>query len=315
MRRICVAAFAALLSLPPAPGDAQQGAGTAGGAVLQLAPGGRAAAFSGAYAAQTGDADVLFYNPAGIAALDRSAAFSYLRYAQDIAFGSAAATFRVGGLSVGASAAFLDAGTVVEIVPDPDYGGERGKETGRTVSAGETSLRLGAGLPVGDRFRIGAAFGLVSSDLAGASRSAPAADVGAQLSLSRGVVAVSVRNLGGALSGQQIADARLPTEVRLGTAFGIDLTGALGLRTSADLVHSLREGGTQLLIGAEGGLLSGTGLGAVGRLGYAAGEAGLGALRLGAGVTIAGIAADYTFQHLEYLGPVHRLGVRWTGSD
>ena len=84
---------------------AQDGPGTTGAVVLQLLAGSRAAALSGAYVAATGDADVLFYNPAGIGSLSAGASLSYQRHVEDMAkngftlsaMGRSSARFTVAG--------------------------------------------------------------------------------------------------------------------------------------------------------------------------------------------------------------------------
>ena len=45
-----------------------------------------------------------------------------------------------------------------------------------------------------------------------------------------------------------------------------------------------------------------------------AGDTGLGALRLGAGFSIAHIAVDYTYQNLDFFGATQRVGVRFATS-
>jgi hypothetical protein len=62
--RRCPLAASLLAAFAAAP-LAAQGVGTTGAQVMQLPAGARAAALSGAYTAASGDADVLFYNPAG----------------------------------------------------------------------------------------------------------------------------------------------------------------------------------------------------------------------------------------------------------
>ena len=163
--RILAASGAAALALlaGPAVGRAQEGAGTTGAQVLQFALGGRAGALSGAYTAATGDADVLFYNPAGVADLRAAAALSYQRHVEDITLGTAAGALRTGPVVLGLAAAFLDAGVMQVQEPDPEYGGQRGRQTGATVGASETALRLAAGLPLlSGRLRVGAAAGIVA---------------------------------------------------------------------------------------------------------------------------------------------------------
>ncbi len=315
--RPTIAAAAILPLLAAAPVAAQKGAGSAGASVLQLIPGSRAAGFSGGYSAMTGDADVLFYNPAGISSLQAGAGLSYQPLVEGMAFGSASATFRLGSLALGAGVAYLNGGSVPEITPDPLFGGQRGTATGQSASASESAARLAASLPLANgRFRVGAAAGFVSSDIAGSSAGAPLFDVGVQAGLipSRSAGA-SLRNLGGSL-GKDTTSAPLPSEARVGLSYARRSGTGLGLAVSADLVAGLQDHTTGVAGGIEAGLLrSGSrGFGAVARVGYdqAQGSAGLGPLQLGGGLSVGSLSLDYTFQDMNYFGAVHRFGVRWT---
>jgi hypothetical protein len=314
MKRL--AGLTAVLVAATSPLAAQDGAGTAGATILQLPAGSRAPALSGAYAAMSGDADALFYNPAGVANVAGAASLAYQRHVEDIGLISAAGAFRTGRLVFGASLLVLDFGDIAEIVPDDDFGGQTGRPTGNTVGASELAARASVALPlVEDRLHVGLTTGLVSTDLAGARRSAPFLDAGVQYLLPRVTVGASLRNLGGSMSGSGLADAPLPTELRAGAV--VDVSGAQGLGAlfAVDLVTSLEEGTTGVVGGVEAGLMPrGAGLlGAVGRIGYdtGPGEDGLGALRLGGGISLAGIAFDYTYQRYDFFGTIHRFGVRW----
>jgi hypothetical protein len=59
--------------------------------------------------------------------------------------------------------------------------------------------------------------------------------------------------------------------------------------------------------------LAAHGIGAVARIGYngVEGDGALGALQLGAGLTLSDFAIDYAFQNYEFFGALHRFGVRW----
>lgn len=295
---------------------AGQGAGSTGATVLQVLAGSRAAALSGAYAGARGDADVLFYNPAGIAGLDAAASVSYQRYVQDIGVASGAGVFRLGRVALGASVTFLDYGDIDELVPDPDFGNQTGKPTGRTVSASEAAARFSGALELSEgRFSVGAGLGFVSTDLAGASRSAPFLDAGAQYRLETVTIGASIRNLGGSLSGSGLASADLPAEARLGAMARLARPDGLGAVLSADLVAELNASTTGLVFGLEAGLFPGTptGVGAVGRIGYDAGTGaeGQGALRFGGGLSLGNLAVDYAWQDYELFGSLHRFGIRW----
>jgi len=316
--RFAALAAAALVALAAAaPAHAQQGVGVAGGTVLQLPAGSRAPSFSGAYSAVTGDADVLFYNPAGLSSFNAGAAVAFEPLVEGISFGSAAGSFRVGRLALGAGISYLNGGTLPEETPDPLYGGQRGISTGQTVSASESAVRLAAALPLlNGRVRVGAAGGFVSTAMAGTSSGAPLFDVGAQAAVLPALtVGASLRNLGGSLGGDS-ASYPLPAEARLGAAYVVaqSRTG-LGLTVSADFVSQLKEHTSGLVGGLEAGLVPGAGrrYGAVARIGYsgAQGSDGLAPLQVGGGLTLGAFALDYTFQDLKYFGAVHRLGLRW----
>lgn len=311
---VALLATAGLILARPATG--QDGAGTTGAAVLQIPAGSRAAALSGAYTAATGDADVVFYNPAGIAGLSAAAALSYQRHVEDIGVGTAAVAYRLGRIVVGLGFAFVDVGDVPECVPDPAFGGQTCQLTGNSVSASETTGRVAAALSLmQDRLQLGAGVGLISVDLVDVTRRTALFDVGAQYALRAVTIGASLRNAGGALRGNDLADAPLPTEARLGATVNLTRPSGLGATAAADLIAALGEGGAGIAVGIEAGLLpAGTGqLGAVGRFGYngTAGDGGLGALQLGAGVSIGNFAVDYVYQNYDLLGSLHRFGVRW----
>ncbi len=294
-----------------------QGAGTSGATVLQLLAGSRAAALSGAYGGATTDADVLFYNPAGIAALRAAAGASYQRHVEDIGVATGSGAFSLGRVVLGASAIFLDYGSIDELIPDPDFGGQTGKPTGNTVGASETAARVAAALPLMDgRLHVGAAAGFVSTSIAGASRGTPLLDVGAQYLLPQVTLAASLRNVGPGLSGGGLADAPMPTQARLGAMVALSRPTGVGAVASADFVHEFNEGSTGIVAGVEAGLLPGpaSDLGAVARLGYngGTGSDGQGAIQFGGGLSLRGIAVDYAYQNYELFGSLHRFGVRWT---
>jgi hypothetical protein len=314
--RKCFVVLAALLATPAL--VIAQGAGATGGQVLQFVAGARAAAFSGAYTAGHGDADALFYNPAGIAALLRGAALSYESYVEDIGLTSFGGAYTMGRFSFGLGGVYLDEGEVEECVADPDFGGNRCIATGRSVSASESVIRLSLARPFGQNLRMGASAGLVSASLADDARTAPVLDLGAQYELPFVTLGIALRNLGGSLSSDSLTDAKLPGEARLGAAFRLIQANGIVINVQSDLVARVRESSAGLLAGVEAGWLASTSrpVGAVARIGYDAanGQGGLGSLKLGLGMTLDELAFDYAYQHFESLGAVHRFGLRWTVS-
>lgn len=304
MKRLLLPALLALA----APLSAQS-AGKTGAQVLQFNAGARAAALSGAYSAVSGDADALFYNPAGIAAARYGASAAYETYSQDVAFGSVAGFARVGAATLGAGIAYLDAGQIEEILPDPDFGGNTGIPTGNLVSANETAARLAVALPLREgQLRIGAAVGLVSIGIAEISETAPIADVGVQCDVAAITVSAAARNLGGSLAGDP-----LPTELRLGVLVPVTMASGFGINAFGDAVARTSESSFGFAGGVEAGVMprSAGGIGLVARISYDADANQLAGVRFGAGISLQAVAVDYAYQNLDFLGAVHRFGVRW----
>lgn len=312
MHGVRAIAIVAALAVPATLG-AQQGAGTTGAQALQLLAGARAAGLGGAYTA-AGDADAMFYNPAGLGPVGAAAALSFQRHVQEVSFGSVALARRVGPVVVGLGVAYLDAGSIDVLEPDPAYGGERGRATGETVTATESATRLAVAVPIGERLRVGAVAGWATMGLADAARSAPFVDAGAQLAVSRVTLGAAVRNLGGAMRGSNVADAELPREARVGMALELPTMAGLGAQVAADWVSDLVGKSGWLVTGVEAGLMptAARQVGLVGRVGYNANgdDALQGALTVGAGLSLRGVAVDYAFQRLALFGDVHRVGVR-----
>jgi filamentous hemagglutinin family protein len=318
MRRFVLASLASgalvLASASAAAAQDDEGVASAGAQLLQFVTGSRAAAFSGAYTAAENDADVLFYNPAGIASFGSGASVAYGRFVQDIAITSAAGALKLGPVSIGAAGAFLDAGEVAVVIPDPQFGGERGQPNGQTASATESAARIALAMPfAAGRVRIGGAAGFVSSSIAGETRGAAMFDAGVQIAaLPHFTFGAALRNIGSRLSGDGF-DARLPSEARVGATFSSATAAGIGIQVNADFVSRLQEKTTGFAAGIEAGLfpqMAGR-VGVVARAGYGdAGDAGLGQLRLGGGLSFGRINLDYTYQNLEFFGATHRAGVR-----
>jgi hypothetical protein len=307
LRVLLGSAIAIVLFASPVLG---QGAGSTASQLLHLQAGGRSAGLSGAVASLYGDAESLFYNPAGVATLSAAAAFSVQRHVEEINIGSLAGGSRIGPVVIAAGITYLDAGTIQVIRPAP--GGQRGDETGQIARANESIARLGAALPLRDgRLHAGVALGYAAVNLAEESHSSSFLDLGAQfLPLPAVSVGVALRSLGGSMGG-----APLPTEARIGASARTRRGESLGALVTADVVVGIGEETTGFATGVEAGLIPADpgALGAVVRLGYdAAGSAGIAPLHLGAGFTLRGISLDYALQSFEYFGLAHRIGVRWS---
>jgi hypothetical protein len=296
-----------------------QGTGSTSLEVAQAPAGARAGALGGAYTGVWGDTDVIFYNPAALAGVGPAVSLSHQQHMLGISFGSLAAALQAGRVTVGAGIAWMSAGEVDELVPDPDFGGQRGRLTGATAGARESLLRVAAALPLmNDRFLAGAAVGAAVSDLAGLTRSGAFVDLGMQARLGGPAVAgLSLRNLGGSLSGGDAEPADLPLEARLGASVALPVGGALGALLTADVIQRVREETTAFGGGLEFGLTPvAGGIGAVARIGYRIEQDldAASALQLGGGITYANFSLDYQYQNIDLFGAAHRIGLRWRGQ-
>jgi len=282
------------------------------GSILTLLPGStRSAALGGAGAALVGDAAAIFANPAGIATIRHlSLEGSYEPYLAGSAVSTAAVALRVSRWTWGFGAQTLDYGSEPVIVPDPATGGRRGMATGASfhpyeaLAATSIVYRRGfAALGVTakyDRQQIGAA---VSDAWAG--------DIGIALAVfDIMAVGVSVQNLGGDLGDA----ALLPRRTRAGLTLNYtDPQGTFRLLTTLEGQWT-RNRSAVLIQGLEGGIVT-SGVGLVGRLGYATRPAVTDASRftLGGGVVLGRLAMDYAFHSYDVLGGgTHRVGLRWT---
>jgi hypothetical protein len=316
-KTVAVAALAMLALALPMGAAAQSGDGSHTAAVLTLPGGGRAGGMGGAYVAGA-DVDALFYNPAGASWLRGAASASYQRHVEDIGYATAAGGGRVGPIAIAVSVGFLDYGSIAEIRPDPDYGGQRGTETGSSVDASEMAARATVAYALlDDRLSVGASAGVLWVSVAETGRAAPIFDAGVQYRVRTGLTTgAALRNAGGDLTGAGLASAPLPTEVRAGASYRLpflpfDGTSAV---THVDLIAPLRHGSAAAAVGVEvRHTPDSRPFAAALRAGYngASGGGGLGLLHVGAGIEIERFALDYAFQSMDLLGSVHRLGVRW----
>jgi hypothetical protein len=304
---------------------AQAGPGTATAAVLQIPGGSRAAGLGGAYTAGT-DGDGLFYNPASAAWHAVSAGWSHQRHVMDIGYSSVGAAVRVWRLGIGASFAVLDYGSIEELVPDPAFAGQRGIETGEWRDANDAVARVTLAVPLfRQRLALGASVGLLWSTLAESVRTVELFDVGAQYRLGEGLsIGAALRNGGGQLEGAGLEPADLPAEVRAGIAWTLPAHRVRGLRAVAhtDFIAPLYDASNAIAAGLEIGTapasaiagFAGQRIGVAGRVGFNGGPGAraLGRMHYGAGLSVDGVALDYTLQPMGELGLAHRIGLRWT---
>ena len=308
MRRAIV--FTLALGAPPAVAGAQDG-GASAAVVLEQPASARAMALGGAIVAG-GDADAsLFANPAALASGGLQGSASGQGWIAGARLGAVSVAFGGAGGSVGIGVRALSYGSEREIVPDTaNFGGQRGMETGRTISANEIAASVGYARALG-RARVGVAAGWVRQQIANVSGGTAFIDLGTTVTLGRGIVAgAAVQNLGGSLELASTASA-LPRLIRAGLAMPV-AAGPVQLSLSGEAVQS-EAGGAEGRGGIEATWRAASGVTVQGRAGIRGGatESTLGMATLGGAVGTARIGADYAYQTLGALGgATHRIGIR-----
>ena len=144
MRAIAVlvpCCFALVAGVVPAAALAQAQGGASAAIILELPASPRAMALGGAGTSLEGDA-AIFYNPAQLAAVQHVAAsLSAQRYIFSSTLGAFSAAARIGPGTAAIGVQALEYGSEDEVVPDENFGGERGRLTGATVDAGRSEER------------------------------------------------------------------------------------------------------------------------------------------------------------------------------
>jgi len=296
-----------------------QAPGTAGGVLLEVPATARAMALGGAYTAVMGDAGAVFVNPAGLAPIKRLAvSVSYERYLLDSQLASAAIAARISKFTLGFGIHVLDFGGDSAIVPDPVFGGDRGRATGATIGAyhalavGALTYRhglLSAGVSV-KALREHVGYATDSS----ANLSAVGMDVGiAAAFFDIAALAFVVQNVGSDVRGGAFARAPLPRTRRLGFTLNIvDPQETARLLAITEWVSPPGQDDYWIL-GLEGGVVSG-GVGLLGRVGFATGrrETDLKTPTVGGGLVFHNLRLDYAYQGLDALGDgLHRFTIGW----
>lgn len=290
-----------------APAAAAQDPGATAAAVLRVAPAPRPLALGGAYA-PLADALSVFYNPARLSAADPAATFAYRTLPVEAGVGSAAVAARIGPGTLGIGAQFLNYGEIDVVEPDPSTGDEIGIPTGERVGGGELAVTAAYGVRLADRVELGAGAKLLRLQLAEASATGTAFDVGAGLEVWDGRVALgaALQNLGSDIGPGRASP--LPRTIRAGAA--LRLESPAGLRTVLVAEAVERNGAVSPLGGLEVGRVR-PGAALVGRIGYdgAAGDDARDPVIFGAGLLLGGLAVDYAYRAMGPLGAAHVFGV------
>jgi len=307
---VCVAAVSARAGIFPGSAFSDKAAGTTGALFLKIPAGARAMALGGSYSALVGDAESVFWNPAGLTRLEdqgrADAALSYNMLLETAYSGSAALGFPLGedrGV-LGAALTYFSQSSIqgYGITGDPTS----------SFTPMDLAVSLAYGRVLG-RVRAGGAFKFIRSELAGASGTSFAVDLGVQADhvsdIGEGPVdlAAAISNLGPPIKLGSTADP-LPFKAVLGAHWRIspNLSGLLDghIPSDADPYASF---------GLEARQSFGSGLGGALRAGYNVKDGrsaeGLSGMSAGGGLQIKQGRLDYAWVPFGDLGMTHRISI------
>jgi hypothetical protein len=283
--------------------------GTTAADFLQLGVGGRAMGLGGAYTAVADGADALYWNPAGLTAVEKQAVtVMHAAYLQSSFYDYAAYAQNLGeDGAFGAGVQYLNAGSITET--DANFN-SIGSFTpyDLAVSAGYARKLDGLG-PLLDGGALGLSVKYIRSAVLTAAQTA-AVDFGVmspEYFDRRLRLAAAALNVGGTLKYEQLAE-NLPLTFKVGGAYHITSRWL----ASAD-VAAPRDNGPYFAVGTEYQLPAMGGWSFAGRLGYNSqtlGDVtGVSGVSAGVGLSAGGFSFDYAFVPYGGLGITNRFSL------
>ncbi|GAB4299394.1 MAG: hypothetical protein Kow0098_25840 [Ignavibacteriaceae bacterium] len=280
---------------------------------LRLDMSARAGALAGSFVSNNDDADVIFYNPSGLALLTESpVSFSFVKHLLDINLASLSYSQEFEGIGrVGAAVKYINYGSFTEA----DENGARIGEFG----AGEIAFIAGYANELDLNFYYGANIKFIYSGIADRSSSAIAVDLGLHYSIpvQQINIGVSVLNVGSQISSYYDVKEELPLDVVIGISKKLEY---LPVRLSLDL-HKLNDNQDEFIdrfkafsVGAEFTLSKVLKL----RFGYdnekrselkVGSTAGIAGFNIGLGAKISDYQFDYGYSSMGLIGSLHRISI------
>ena len=280
---------------------------------LRLDPSARAAALGGSFITYYNDADIIFYNPAGLKLTEGSPiSFSFTKHLMDINLASLSYSNEFENIGrFGAAVQYINYGTF-------DKADEFGNRNGE-FGAGELAFLLGYAGEIEENFYYGANAKFIYSSIADRSSSAIAMDLGLHYTIpSQQInIALVALNLGTQMSSYIDTKEDLPIDLAIGVSKRLE---NLPLRLSLNF-HKLTEKRDEFsqrfkafTLGAEFYLSKVLTL----RLGYdnekrselkVGTTAGIAGFNAGLGVNVAEYRFDYGYSSLGTIGGLHRISL------
>jgi len=280
---------------------------------LRLDGSARAGALGGSFVSNNDDADVIFYNPAGIELLTGNpASFSFVKHLMDINLATLSYSTEVEDIGrFGAAIKYINYGTF-------EGSDEFGARTGE-FGVNEMALVIGYANQLDENFYYGANAKFIYSGIESRSSTAMAVDLGLHYTIpdKNWNFGFAVLNLGGQLSKYYNTSEDLPLDVAVGVSKRLE---NLPLRLSVDF-HKLNKDRDNFVgrfkaftVGAEFTLSKVMKL----RFGYdnerrtefkIGTTAGIAGFNAGLGVKVSDYQFDYGYSSLGLVGGLHRIGI------
>lgn len=280
---------------------------------LRLDGSARAASLGGSFVSNNDDADVIFYNPAGIQLLEGNpASFSFVKHLMDINLASLSYSTEYEGIGrFGAAIKYINYGTF-------DGYDEFGAST-KEFGVNEMALVIGYANVLDYNFYYGANIKFIYSGIEDRSSTGMAVDLGLHYSIpdKNWYFGFAVLNLGSQLSSYYSTKEDLPLDIVIGVSKSLE---NLPVKLSVDF-HKLNQDRDDFVerfraftVGAEFTLSKVMKL----RFGYdnerrkdfkIGTTAGIAGFNVGLGVRISDYQFDYAYSALGSVGGLHRIGI------
>ncbi|MBN1300120.1 MAG: type IX secretion system protein PorQ [Melioribacteraceae bacterium] len=276
---------------------------------LKLDTSPRAASLAGSYVANADDPNVIFYNPAGIYALEgKPISFSYFKHLLDINTASVSYSQEFEGLGrFGAAVIYMNYGSFTEA---DNFGNKTGE-----FSASDMAVMVGYAGRLDNNFYYGANVKFIYSGIQDYYSTGLAADLGVQyLWVEQGwKFGLSALNIGSQIAAYFNKFEQLPLDIRLGFSKKLQHM-PFEFFFSFNRLNEEEDRFSKITAGGEFRLSSVIRL----RFGYNSESrkelkvgttAGLAGFNFGLGIYTKGYQIDYALSSLGAIGEMHRFGV------
>ncbi|MCP5064216.1 MAG: type IX secretion system protein PorQ [Ignavibacteriae bacterium] len=280
---------------------------------LRLDQSPRAAALAGSFVANNDDANVMFYNPAGISYLsDKPISFSFVKHLLDINSASLAYSQEFEGIGrFSAGLQYINYGDFVEA-------DEFGTKTGE-FGVNDFAATIGYANELDQNFYYGANVKFIYSGIADRSSVGMAVDLGLHYSIpnEKWNFGFSILNLGSQITKYYAANENLPLDMRIGvskTLAHVPFTFYASLNKLNEDEENFGDRFKQFTVGGEFKMSKVVRL----RFGYdnekrkelkIGTSAGLAGFNLGVGFIVSNYNVDYAFSSMGSIGALHRIGI------